>query len=86
MFILRRGIRIEKNHCPTLSGASFASAQKFERTPFFNGCSYGIQIMESRHEFPTEFLKNLPIGSEVDGGQTHRQELAYIFALGRKVG
>jgi hypothetical protein len=28
---------------PALTGASFASPQKFERPPFWNGCSYSIK-------------------------------------------
>jgi hypothetical protein len=42
------------------------------------------------HDLPTEFHKNLPIGSEVYSGdrQTHGMviSLAHIFPLGRKVG
>jgi hypothetical protein len=42
------------------------------------------------HYLPTEFHKNLPIGSEVDRGGRHTDRmvitLAYIFPLGRKVG
>jgi hypothetical protein len=58
-----------KFHGPTLSDASFASPQKFE-------CHFGMVaatalILWPRgnlqwHDLPTEFHKNLPIGSEVD--------------------
>jgi hypothetical protein len=37
-----------KCHGPTLSGVSFASLQKFERPPFWSGCSHNIKIMTSR--------------------------------------
>jgi hypothetical protein len=37
-----------KFYGPTLTGASFASTSKFERPPFWNGCSYGIKTMASR--------------------------------------
>jgi hypothetical protein len=42
------------------------------------------------HNLPTEFHKNLPIGSQVDGRDKHTDRmvisLAYIFPLGREVG
>jgi hypothetical protein len=34
-----------------------------------------------RYYFPTEFHKNLPIGSEVYGGKTHRQDADLISLL-----
>jgi hypothetical protein len=39
-------LKIHQNtefHGPTLSGTSFVSRQKFERLPFWNGCSYSIK-------------------------------------------
>jgi hypothetical protein len=55
------------------------SPQKFERPPFWNGCSYGIKNygVEVAFNGMTSLLKlkNLPVGTEVDGeggGQTKK--------------
>jgi hypothetical protein len=69
--------------------------QKFERPPFLNGCSYGIENygFEVTLDGMTSLLnlKNLPNVSKVDGGtdkQTKRMmiSLSYILPLERKVG
>jgi hypothetical protein len=39
------------------------------------------------HDLPTECHKNVPAGSEVDGGTDRMvMSLAYFFPLGKKVG
>jgi hypothetical protein len=68
--------------------------QKFESLPFWNGFSYGIKNYGIKVTFNgmTSLLNSisLPIGSKVDGGQTHRQDgdliSPHFFPLGRKVG
>jgi hypothetical protein len=53
--------------------------QKFERPPFWCGWSYDIKNYGFEITFKgiisaRNFVKNLPVGSEVDRGvQTHRQ-------------
>jgi hypothetical protein len=72
--------------------------QKFERPPFWNGWRYGIkkygvEVHFQWHDLPTEFHKNLPIGSKViwgdtqTDGQTDRLVISWAsFSFLRKVG
>jgi hypothetical protein len=50
------------------------SPQKFKRPPFWNGCSnsiryYGVEVTFRGMTSLLNFIKNLPIGSEVEGGE-----------------
>jgi hypothetical protein len=63
--------------------------QKFEGSPFWNGCSYGIknygiEVTFNGNDFRTEFHKHLPVGSKVDRGTERHTDrvvisLAYFF-------
>jgi hypothetical protein len=80
-----------KFHGSTLTG--FASKSKFERPPFWNGCSYGIKshgaeaIFNAMTSLPN-FIKIYRLVQKLIGGHTDRKvsSLASIFPLGRKVG
>jgi hypothetical protein len=56
-------------HGSTLTGASFASPQKFERPPTCNDLSYGIKIWRRSHlqwhDVCPEFQEKLPVASKI---------------------
>jgi hypothetical protein len=68
--------------------------QKFERPPFWNGCSYGINNYDVEVSFNgmTPLLNSIKICQLLQKlmGDRHTDKmvmsLAYIFPLGRKVG
>jgi hypothetical protein len=71
--------RNTKFHGPTLSGASFASPQKFGHPPFWNGCSYsvknyGVEVTFNGMTSPLNFIK-LPVGSQVGWGDRHADRM-----------
>jgi hypothetical protein len=66
--------------------------QKFERPPFWYGCSYGIKKIWRRghhqwHDFPTEFHKILPSASKVDSGdrQTDGDLISLHFSFRKEI-
>jgi len=67
-----------KFHGPTLTGASFNPPQKFERPPFWNGCSYGIKNYGVEVTFNgmtslLNFIKIYQLVQKLIGGQTDTQ-------------
>jgi hypothetical protein len=63
----------------------FHPPQNYEPPPFFGMvAAAGLELWHlghvQWHDLPTEFHKNLPNGSKIDGGETHRMiSLGYLF-------
>jgi hypothetical protein len=71
----------KKLHGPTLTSASFAPISEVWTSAIFEVIAKALKIMASRslqwHDLPTEFHKNLPIGSNT---QTDRM-IIYLISL-----
>jgi hypothetical protein len=72
--------RNTKFHGPTLSGASFASPQKFGHPPFWNDCSYsvknyGVEVIFNGMTSPLNFIKLYQLVHKLVGGDRHADRM-----------